>query len=635
MSAIGGVWRRDGAPRAADTCSRIMAAQAVYGPHASNQRASEDVALGRRLYRLLPEDRFDSQPLIGDRGVIMVADVRLDNRAELSKGLSLGDDAAARLCDAALLLAAWEKLGEDCFGRLAGVYAFAVWEPLKQRLVLARDPFGQRPLHYHRSHDGFAFASMPVGLQAVAAAPAAPDAAYLASFLALTPERGPRSFYRDIERVEPGTCLTVTATAATARRHWPPERRAMPAVRRRDVVDDARASLDAAVSAQLRAVSDPLGTHLSSGWDSAAVTATAARLLAPQGKRIVAFTATPGADDASSAPNGRHCDEGALAALLAARYDGIDHVLIPSQGRSPLDDVDIDADLAGAPLLNPCNQVWLNDINRSARAMGVSVILTGDFGNMTLTYSGEDGLADLAFQHRWWSWLRHAAALARRGSLRWRGVLALSFERCGPAWLWAALRRLNGQWIAPAGAYSPLRPDVWTATPHELPGRAPTGLARRVAALTRFDPGSYYKAVLARWGIDLRNPLADQRVADACLGAPWEAYVADGRPRSLARFVLADRVPGEILDSPTRGYQAVDWPVGLTAARAELAAELDRLEHCPPAAALLDIPRLRRLTTQWPAGRFGSEAVRTEYRLALLRGVTTGRFIRRMLGGNR
>lgn len=634
MSAIGGVWRLDGAPRAADTCARILDAQAVYGPHACEQWADVEVAVGRRLYRLLPEDRYDAQPLHGANGVVLVADLRLDNREDLQNALGLDRRAAATMSDSAILLAAWERWEDACFDHLVGVYAFAAWEPAKRRLILARDPMGLRPLHFYRSTGGVAFASMPVGLHAVTAAPAAPDAGYLQSFLALAPEAGGRSFYRDIERVAPGTVVTVDPTRVQTRAHWSPTRRSTAWADQGDAVAAARAHLDMAVGAQLRGLSGTVGAHLSSGWDSTAVTATAARLLAPRGGRVVAFTATPGPGDAGPAPKGRHGDEGRLAAILTANYANIDPVQAVSDGRSPLDDLDVDGAMAGGPGLNPCNQVWLTAINRAARARGVSVVLTGDYGNLSLTYSGEDGLADLADRRQWASWFRHARALVKSGSLRWRGALAITFERRGPEALWAALRRLNGGRPLPPGAHSALRPALWAATARDGLSAGDTSAARRLASLGRFDPGGYHKAALARWGVDLRNPLADLRLIAFCLSVPWETYLADGRPRSLARRALADRVPHDILASPTRGYQAVDWHVGLTTARADLAAELERLERCPPAAALLDLPRLKRLLACWPSTGWQSDAVIADYRLALLRGVAAGRFIRRTLGGN-
>jgi asparagine synthetase B (glutamine-hydrolysing) len=64
----------------------MLASQKMYGLHASAQWSSGNVALGRRLMRVLPEDTFDRQPLIGAGGrYVLVADVRLDNRDELIK----------------------------------------------------------------------------------------------------------------------------------------------------------------------------------------------------------------------------------------------------------------------------------------------------------------------------------------------------------------------------------------------------------------------------------------------------------------------------------------------------------------------------------------------------------------------
>src|SRR6516164_4952395 len=63
VSAVAGVWRLDGAPGADRACARMLAALAPYGPHACDQRACGDVALGRRLFRVLPEDRHDAGPV--------------------------------------------------------------------------------------------------------------------------------------------------------------------------------------------------------------------------------------------------------------------------------------------------------------------------------------------------------------------------------------------------------------------------------------------------------------------------------------------------------------------------------------------------------------------------------------------
>src|SRR5262245_9252955 len=153
MTALAGLWRFDDRPDASDGCARMLAVQEMYGPHHCAQWSDADVALGRRLMRVLPEDVSDRQPLIGGGGrYVLVADVRLDNRDELTEVLRIPAPQARNLCDAAILLAAIERWEEFCLKHLIGDYAFAVWDRASRRLLLARDPLGQQPLHYHRGN---------------------------------------------------------------------------------------------------------------------------------------------------------------------------------------------------------------------------------------------------------------------------------------------------------------------------------------------------------------------------------------------------------------------------------------------------------------------------------------------------
>src|SRR5262249_47554498 len=211
MTALAGLWRFDGRPDTAENCARMLAVQKLYGPDHGAQWLDNSVALGRRLMRVLPEDVFDRQPLIGGEGrYVLVADVRLDNRDELTDALRISASQARTLCDAAILLAAIERWDESCVEHLVGDYAFAAWNGARRRLVLARDPLGQRPLHYHRDNKFFAFASMPKGLHALPDVPYAPDEDRIAEFLMVIPETRTKSFFVGIERVEPGHVVTLT-----------------------------------------------------------------------------------------------------------------------------------------------------------------------------------------------------------------------------------------------------------------------------------------------------------------------------------------------------------------------------------------------------------------------------------------
>jgi asparagine synthase (glutamine-hydrolysing) len=159
--------------------------------------------------------------------------------------------------------------------------------------------------------------------------------------------------------------------------------------------------------------------------------------------------------------------------------------------------------------------------------------------------------------------------------------------------------------------------------------------ADRLASLRQVDLGNYIKGSLGGWGVDHRDPTADRRLVEFCLNVPTEQYIADGRPRALARRALADRVPGVVLNEPRRGYQAADWHEALTAGRSDLAEWIARLEECPPAAETIDLARLRRLTENWPTGDWESENVRYPYRYAMLRALSVGHFLHRASGSNR
>jgi asparagine synthase (glutamine-hydrolysing) len=642
MTALAGLWRFDGKPDAAEGCARILAAQELYGPHAGAQWSNGDVAFGRRLMRVLPEDAFDRQPLMGGAGrYLLVADIRLDNRDELLGTLEISAAEARTLSDAAILLAAIERWDESCLERLVGDYAFALWDGKGRRLLLARDPLGQRPLHYHRGNKFFALASMPKGLHALAEVPYAPDEDRIAEFLALMPETGTQSFFHGIERVEPGYVVTVTPTGLAARRHWQPSRRTIVLRRPEEYSEALRDLLDQAVRCRLRGAQD-IGTQLSGGFDSAAVAATAARLLASSGRRVIAFTAVPREGYDGPAPGNRIADEGPYAAATAALYPNMEHVLIRSEGRLPLDDLDHSFFLFERPVLNICNIGWLNSINDAVRERKLTILLTGDLGNIGLSYNGIELLPELFRGGRWLHLWREARALVGSGQIRWRGVLRNTLGPWCPAAAWNWLNRVASGRAVEVSDYTAFHPRRLTDL--DLPARAKArdmdlayrpwkdSVAMRLSALRWGDPGNFKKGTIAGWHIDERDPTADVRLLEFCLAVPTEQFLFDGKQRTLARRALADRVPQLVLEEPRRGVQAADWHERLTAARDCVTAELDRLSACPPATKMFDLPRLRRLVENWPTDGWAREEVRVAYYMVLLRAISTGHFLRRATG---
>ena len=643
MTAIAGVWRLDGRPTASDECARMLGPLKMYGPDAMDAWSDREIALGRCLKRFTPEDDLDRQPLVGASGVVLVADARIDNRDELARNLGLQARRLAETSDAELLLRAYERWEADAFDRIFGNFACAIWEPAHRRLVLAKDALGMRPLYYHRGPGFVAFASMPKGLHALPEVPYEPDEDRVVAFLMLTPEEGGQTFFKGVEKVEHGSFVTVTQARVESRRHWRPRRESLRLGSPDAYAEALRAQLDQAVASSLRGERE-VAAHLSAGYDSASVAATAARLLAPVGGRVHAFTSVPREGYVHVGRRPRLVDEGPLAAATARLYPNIEHTLVRTAGRSPLRALDRNFLLYERPVINLCNEVWGDAINDAARDRGLRVLLTGGMGNLTLSYTGDELLPELIRQGRLVRWLHEARGLHASQQVRWVSVLARSLGPWFPAWLWKLARRINGASGNNLFSYTMLRPSRVEAL--RLRERAKArrqdlayrpwkdGFEGRMWMIDRGDRGSWQKGMIAGWGLDVRDPTADRRLVEFCLSVPTEQFMRDGVPRALARRALADRLPAEVLNAPLKGYQAADWHEGLSAARDEVAAEVERLAACAPASVALATERMQQLVRDWPQSDWNDHEVVEPYRLALLRGISAGHFLRRAVGSN-
>jgi asparagine synthase (glutamine-hydrolysing) len=583
-------------------------------------------ALGCALYKLLPEDAFDRQPYLDlPSRRVMLADVRVDNREELLGALGLGP--GHDTSDSELLFRAYSAWGDRLYDRVVGDFAIALWDEREQSLTLARDHAGQRPLHYHIG-DGFvAFASMPEGLHALEIKRAI-EPSELALFLTGVRRRGGGTFFQDVAKVEPGHFLTIDRSGIVGKRFWHMPAGEVRFRKQEDYVDAFREQLDRATRARLRGSNGIAAAHLSAGLDSSAVAATAARV--DPGGRIVAVTSAPRMGFSGPVPAGRIADESAYAAETAALYANMEHIVLRSAGRSPLEAIEADADLFQQPIAQPCNYTWMSALNGAAAGGGARIVLTGASGNLTISAGGPRVLADFILAGRWLSWWREARSSVGTSGWRLRGVLASSFAPWVPQPVWKALRRLGpGDYGA---ADLSLVSPAWHAEVEALlkaEARASGGeegsRLSRWRMLQTADSGNYRKGALARWGIDERDPTGDRRLTEFCLSLPPEQLLSQGVNRRLARLALADRLPESVLHGP-RGYQFADWYE--TISRSRVQRQVARLRESSGDDTVLDLDRLQHLAASWPDRGLASLDVIGTYRVALLRALAAGAFER-------
>lgn len=633
MSAIAGVWSLGGEARARAFCNHLLVSQTGYGPDGCDRLVRGSYASGRCLYRLLAEDAFDRQPLTSDDGrFVLVADLRIDNRDELIAGLALGSAAGARLSDSDLLFRGCLAWGQDILARMIGDFAFAWWDGRDETLLLARDTAGERPLHYRRGDDYLAFATMAEPLARLPGETFDVDEEKLAGFVADLPPGGPRSFFAGVSALEPGHCALATRGGIAVRRYWEPSRVPVRLARAEEYGEALREQLDAAVARRLRRRSGGVGAQLSSGLDSSAVATSAALALAARGEALLAFTSAPREGFAGPAVAGRIGDESPIAAATAALHPNIDHRIVRPAGDSALALLEPSHRLAGQPVGHVCNNVWWQAINRQAGGAGVTVMLTGETGNFTISAGlGVDTLADLVRTGAWGRWWREARALTGRRDFGWLQALNASFGPWLPEGLYGRLRGARPEpppFVAPerrGEMRRRLERSAWGARPARDSG------ARRWAMLRMADPGNYRKRSLAEWGVEERDPTNDRRLAEFCFSLPPEALLDKGVRRPALRRALAGRVPAAVLDQRLRGYQMPDWYEQI---RREEVLDFAGAAAAPGlAASMIDLAAVEAAARSWPTSGWEQRPVIYRYRMQLLRTLAAASFVNRVRSG--
>ncbi len=598
----------------------------------------DHIALGGLLTHMLPEDLFDQQPLWNqDRSACMVAEVRLDNRADLVRELAL--EHPEELADSTILMAAWNRWGEACLNHILGGFAFAVWQPHTQTLFAARDHVGERPLFYHQGKDFVAIASMPKGLLAIPGVYRGFNAQRLVDCLVLTHPDWNASYYEGISRVPLGHFVRVRAVdgkpTVECKPYWHPcDAEPTRYKRDEDYVEALLEIFDKATAARLRSPKG-ISAQLSAGMDSSSVVATAARLLEPEGRRLTAYTAVPRQGFLGKGIPGRLFQEGPGAADVAALYPNVDHVLIDSAGYDLLADMKAWTDAMDEPAQNCVNLLWMTAIMNDARSRGAGVMLHGLSGNATISADGWEAMTTWFRTGHWIKLFRFANNLRNRGELSFKASAVLATNGLMPRWLKKQIkpgaRELNLD-------YSAVNPgiveeyDLVEKAFQKRHGDLPDIRTQRARFFERFDPAPLNAAIAARFGLENRDPMGDKRIFEFCFSVPIEQYAAQGQSRSLVRRAMKDRLPASTLARNVRGQQGADWYLTLAEALPDLRDEIPRIEQSPAARYFLDIERLKKLTNTWPETGHELPQIMDSWNYALTRGVAIGYLLRKEQG---
>lgn len=539
---------------------------------------------------LLPEDRFDRQPIVTD-AYVFVAQARIDDRDDLCATLGIGSDERVELADSELLHRAWRRWGIECGRHFSGAFAFAGWWRASGRIEAVVDTVSAVPL-FHAVVDGRLLLATQLGaLLAFPGRATALDGRLLGLLPAPKVLRGSTA-HLGVSTLADGHALIHERGCTRIERWWNPDTR--PHLRLadpRDYAEAAREALDRAVVAQLRATT-PIAATLSGGLDSTLVTAMAARRI----PGLTTYTSVPEPGLAAATREGWDVDDFPFAAIVAAAHH-MTHVAVPPGGRSPIDLMPAAHERSHTPVRNSANQLWFSGIAGRMAQSGARVLLIGQRGNGTASIVNDWTTGAARFPLRSWARARISDSLAGRI----RGTRQ------------SLIRRFGATLLQPAfvDRHAALLRTFVPAT-----GR----VAHLRLAMARTNLISV--APMPQWGVEFRDPYANRHFNELLLTFPPEAFMAGGRKRGLAREMGAGLVPDAVRLRERQGEQVPEIMAIIAHHRAAHEAAIERAAASPMFRETFVLDRVRSMLDQLCAG-----TSHREHAAALLRVIDVGLFM--------
>jgi asparagine synthase (glutamine-hydrolysing) len=519
-------------------------------------------------------DEFDSIGTLGR--VLIVSDAALHNRADLLSGLS-SHRLPPSCSDSALILAAYEKWGENCPAFLRGEFSFAIWDARRETLFCCRDHIGLRPFFYWTNGTRFAFSSDPLCLFRLPGICRNLNHAKLAAWTVAgfdTDARDGETFFRGVLSLPSATSLAFAAGRLRQRVYWTPEEASVRVPRREeDAFEALRELLFDAVECRVRGKAG-VAAFLSGGLDSSALVGVAARCLQKSNRSVLALA---GVLPEESKPQFRDERE-FIDEFRAWSNVDIEHVA-PKGG--PFDGIDDPLRFEASPL-HYTRQYLVDAMQDVAIRRGADVILLGMGGEAGPTTWGWGYYLELAFGLRWPT-LAHELR-------RLRAVRHISPFRI--------LRREASDLLSQEPRCEPLMlltPDFLRAM-EDIPRRRlhwPDHRRTQLRQIRANMRGFAFQLRTPESCVPLTLPFLDKRVLEYCLAAPGNLKVRDGYQRYMIRRALDGILPKRIQWRTDKYPFSPDYPKRYKAQLGLAREFVAAIRRNDPVRSVVDLHRLR------------------------------------------
>ena len=559
MCGIAGFRQAGEGPAREVLLGRMLARLARRGPDAQGTFRCGDTFLGHRRLSIVDLSPQGNQPMFNeDRTVSIVYNGELYGYHDLRSDLERRGHRFSSTTDTEVIVHLYEEKGIDCVQELRGMFAFALHDSTRDRLFLARDRLGIKPLYWSNAGGGFAFASELSALLKCPWIPRDIDLHALSRYLCFYYVPAPKSMLSGVSMLEPGQTLVYERGEVAIRTYWdaaalldaPPPR----AFSRADFDDEVDALLSETVRIHLNA-DVPVGAFLSGGVDSSGIVAYMSRYV--QGAKTFCLV-----------HDNPEYDERAYAAQVAKQY-GTEHVEVSvnSGERFEVALLDFLVDVYGEPMASP-SAIAVHSVIREMKGR-VKCVLSGDgadeiFAGYEIYAALErarklqrilrPGLARSLSPLRRWLRFPQGARAARALEMAGWNILDFLVHERGFFRFSEQSELLSDDVLAQLDLEQEasymreklsLRDDL--ATPQNLY----RFMIRQQLAdymLTKVDRASMGHSV------EVRVPYVDHRVFELLCRAPDAEKFDPALPKPILKRVLARHLPQNILFRPKKGF---------------------------------------------------------------------------------
>ena len=466
----------------------------------------------------------------GDERFTLIYNGELYNTLQLRRELeNLGHKFNGH-SDTEVVIHGYVQWGEGFLEKCNGIFAFAVWEHGKKKLFIARDRMGVKPLFYKLHEGGMVFGSELKSILAYPTVKAQLDPLGITQILMLGPGRAPGSgVFRGIYELEPGCCGCYSGGKWHWRRYWKltdREHRESFA----ETSEIVRALVEDSIRSQM--VADiPVGTFLSGGLDSSLISSVCNAKMRDEGKILNTFSLDYQDNDRNFVSSKFQPDSDNKYIELMHDYLGTNHhwsVLNSEQLLGELENATIARDLPGMADVDFSLSVFCKEIRKE-----VKVALSGE-------------CADEIFGG--YPWYRDPQVRALDGFPWAQNTKQRTSYMCP----WVADKIDTQEYVRALYRETLDDSDILPETDRR---------ERRMKEMVNLNHRWFMQTLLdrkdrmsMRWGLEVRVPFCDYRIAEYLYGVPWEYKDYKNREKGLLRHAMSQWLPNEVIHRKKSPY---------------------------------------------------------------------------------